>query len=86
MRASGRKSWVPNKIFSGYLRPLMGPGLASTAERRGREKKNKRLFSFFSKSFLPFGGVVRLSRVIPFLFFSDLLPAQWQAHSGLKIL
>lgn len=52
----------------------------------GGKKKNKRLFSFFSKSFLPFGGVVRLSRVIPFLFFSDLLPAQWQAHSGLKIL
>lgn len=44
------------------LKPLVCPSLARTAESRGRKKKKKKVFSFFSNSFLPFGGIVRSGR------------------------
>lgn len=60
-RVDGGKFLVPSEVFAGVPTPLGVLALLRPAERRG-SKIDQRLVSFFPKSLLPFGGVVRPSR------------------------
>lgn len=60
-RVDGRKFLVPNEVFAGVPTLWGVLALLLPTERR-KSEIDQRLFSFFSKSFLPFGGVVKPSR------------------------
>lgn len=60
-RVDGRKFLASSEVFAGVPAPLGVLALLLPAERRG-SKIDPRLVSFFPKSLLPFGGVVRPSR------------------------
>lgn len=64
VRADGRNCLVPNETSAGVTGPPDAHKppwvlVCSYPLRREGTKINQRLFSFFSKSSFPFGGVVR---------------------------